>query len=178
MIRLFTAIAVPPQIAEEVTALFSGLDGARWAEPGDLHITLRFIGDIDERVADDVADELWDVEGRPFQLRLEGVGQFSKGHMLHTVYAAVSKSAALLQLQRRNEAAARRAGLDPEPRKFLPHVTIARTSGADPVDVMRYIERCNLFRSSWFDVTEFVLYSTKPGQGGAPYVPECTYPLS
>jgi len=176
MIRLFTALEIPAEIANRLEDLQSGLPGARWIERENFHLTLRFMGDIPEPQADDLHAELWEVEAHPFEIQLEGIGQFGKAKP-HAVWAGVRMTPELKQLQLRHEAAARRAGLDPEPRKFTPHVTIARCRGADPVDVMRYVTQTNPFRPESFEVTEFVLFSSRAHQGGGPYVPECVYPF-
>jgi 2'-5' RNA ligase len=175
MIRLFTALEIPDEIAARLTGLQRGIDGARWIERENFHITLRFIGDIPEDVAADVDAALAAVPVRPFEIELEGVGEFG-GRKPHAVWAGVKPSDALRQLQARHESAVRRAGLLPETRKYTPHVTLARLRGIEAPDVYRFIEANNLFATPKFEVTRAVLFSSRAGTGGGPYLPERYYP--
>ncbi len=175
MIRLFTALEIPDEIAERLRHLQRGIEHARWIERDSFHITLRFIGDIPENVADEVDQELSAVPFTPFELTLEGVDAFG-GADPHAVYASVKPSEPLKILQARHESAIRRAGLKPEPRKFIPHVTLARLRGVETAEVYQFIAANNLFATPTFEVTHFVLYSARSTVGGGPYVAERLYP--
>ncbi|KAB7742252.1 RNA 2',3'-cyclic phosphodiesterase [Parvibaculum sedimenti] len=175
MIRLFTALEIPDEIAERLVRLQRGIEGARWIEQEDFHITLRFIGDIPEDVADDVDAALAEIPFTPFELELEGVGAFG-GTKPHAVWAGVKMTEPLKLLQQRHESAIRRAGPPPETRNYTPHVTLARLRGREADEVYRYIEANNLFASPRFEVTRAVLFSSRASTGGGPYVVERTYP--
>jgi len=175
MIRLFTALEIPPEIATRLTVLRSGLDGARWIEAEDFHITLRFLGDIPENLAADADAALAQIPFTPFDIEIEGVGAFG-GPKPTSLYAGVKPNPELSLLQARHESAMRRVGLTPETRNYLPHVTLARFNRIEPESVYRYIEAHNLFACPRFLVARTVLFSARPGKGGGPYVAERYYP--
>ncbi|HEY3799388.1 MAG TPA: RNA 2',3'-cyclic phosphodiesterase [Caulobacteraceae bacterium] len=177
MIRLFAAIAVPPDLAEGLVRRQQGLPGADWRPTEAFHITLRFFGEIDEAAADDLDGELSVVTGAPLTLTLAGVGLFGEGADIHAVWAGVADNPALRQLQRRCEAAARRAGLPPDRRAWKPHVTLAYLRRPEPARVAEWIQTHNLLKSPDFRVTRFGLYSSWLGDGGATYRLEREYPL-
>lgn len=177
MIRLFTAIAIPEDIGETLQRRQQGLPGARWRPLEALHITLRFVGDIREDIADDFDAELSTVTGDPFELSLEGVGHFGEGQDIHAVWAGVREAAALTQLQKRCEAAARRAGLTPETRAYRPHVTLAYTKKPEPQRVIAWEQGHNLLKSPPFRVDRYGLYSSHQTRDGSVYRLEREYRL-
>lgn len=178
MPRLFTGLQVPPDMARQVALLRGGLTGARWIEPDDFHITLRFIGDVDDRTAHDVADLLYAVRRKPFEVTLTGLGSFG-GDKPRSLFIAVKPSQSLVELQAEQERIMRRVGLAPETRKFVPHVTLARlgrdTSARSVAD---WIAIRGLFATRSFLVPEFALFSSRDSVGGGPYLVEETYPLA
>lgn len=176
MPRLFSAIEIPRSIAERLTMLRSGLSGARWIDPENYHLTLRFIGDVDGATARDFTNALGEIAVPPFELTLSGLGSFG-GNKPRAIFAALEPSPALEALQRANERAARDAGLPPEGRNFKPHVTLARLRGARPDAVASYLERQGGVATESFPVTRFVLYSSRNSVGGGPYVIEAAYEL-
>lgn len=177
MIRLFAAVEIPPEIAEELAPHQDDLPGARWRDFEQLHVTLRFFGDVPEPAADDLDAELSGVAGEPFDLTLAGAGAFGLGHQSRAVWAGVEPSAALKQLAGRCEAAARRAGLPGETRVFKPHVTLAYVRQSDPDRVAGWVVKHNLLRSSPFRVTWFGLWSSTLTGDGAAYRLEREYAL-
>ena len=177
MIRLFAAIAVPPEIGEGLQRRQQGVPGARWRPLEALHVTLRFFGEITELVAADLDAELATVAGRPFQLTLEGVGSFGDGADVHALWAGVAASEPLNVLAGRCEAAARRAGLKAEARAYKPHVTLAYLKRADPGRVAAWVQANNLLKSPPFQVDRFSLYSSWLSSDGSRYDLEREYPL-
>ena len=175
MIRLFAAVPLPEDVAEELSQLQSGIADARWRPEDALHITLRFFGDIPEDRAEDVDAELSCIAPRPFQLALSGVGSFGEGHRINAVWAGVEPNDALSHLAARCETAARRAGLKPETRKYLPHVTLAYLTYPSPVEVAAWVQAHNLFKSGPFAVTDFRLYSSRLLAGGSRYEVQRVY---
>jgi 2'-5' RNA ligase len=166
MIRLFAAIAIPPEIGEGLVRRQQGLPGARWRPTEAFHITLRFFGEIAESLADDLDAELAAVSGEALTLALEGVGSFQDGDDIHAVWAGVADNPALRRLAARCESAARRAGLTPDRRAWRPHVTLAYLRRAEPSRVAAWIQGHNLLKSPPFRVTSFGLYSSwLSGQG-------------
>lgn len=176
MPRLFTGIELPDDVRAEITRLRHPLPGARWIEPENYHVTLRFAGDLDNRMATELAHALSEVDVHTFELRFSGTGAFG-GNDPRSLWARIEPSPELEALVRANERAARIAGLQPETRKFRPHVTIARLRNT-PVDVLaRYLQRFGGFRTKPFLVSRFALFSSKPQVGGGPYVVEESYTL-
>src|SRR5262249_1471270 len=132
MPRLFTGLEIPPDIAFELELMRGGVWGARWIDRESFHITLRFIGDIEDGLADEIADALDGVAARPFRIRLKGVGAFGglKPHALFVGVAAEGED--LKRLQATHERICQMLGLPAEQRKFTPHVTIARLKDTRP----------------------------------------------
>lgn len=176
MPRLFTGLEFPSDVAQRLSFMRGGLPGARWIEPSDYHVTLRFIGDIDHRLADDIADLLASIQRRSFSLRLSGLDWFGKDKP-HSLYAAVAPSSELSELQAEQERLMRRLGLPPEPRKYTPHVTLARLRDAKPWQVSEWIAARSPFSLPPFSVGRFVLFSSRASVGGGPYLVEGAYPL-
>lgn len=175
MIRLFTALEISDEAAERLARLQRGLEGARWIERPDFHITLRFMGDVPEDVADDIDEALAEIPMTPFEVELEGLGEFG-GKRPHTLYAGVKPSEPLKILQGRHESAMRRVGLKPETRNFTPHVTIARLGRVETGAAYNFIRANSPFAAPSFTVEQFTLFSAKGSTGGGPYVPEKRYP--
>lgn len=176
MPRLFTAIEIPESIRQRLGLIRAPLSGAKWVEPENMHVTLRFAGDIDGRTADEFADALAAVRSRPFQLSIAGVGAFG-GRDPRVLWAGVEAGDELDALHRGNERAARAAGLEPEGRGFKAHVTLARMRGARQAAVARFLAETGALRTEPFLATSFVLLSARPGTGGPPYVVEAEYPF-
>jgi 2'-5' RNA ligase len=174
--RLFTAIEIPEATRLRLSLLRAPIGGAKWVEPGDMHITLRFAGDLDGRTADDFADLLAEVSGPTFTVSVSGAGAFG-GRDPHVLWAGVAAGPELEALYRANERAARAAGLGPDPRDFRPHVTLARMRRARQSEVARFLAENGDLRMEPFPVTRFVLFSARPGSGGPPYALEAAYPL-
>lgn len=176
MPRLFSAIEIPANIAERLTMLRSGLSGARWIDPENYHLTLRFIGDVDGPTARDFTHALGEIAVAPFELRLNGLGSFGGGKP-RAIFAGIAPSEELETLRRANERAAREAGLPPDGRNFKPHITLARLRGARADAVAAYLERQGGIGPQSFTVSRFVLYSSRNSVGGGPYVVEAAYSL-
>ncbi len=176
MPRLFAGIELPEEIKEQLSDLERPLPGARWVDHDELHITLRFAGEIEGRLARDFTDLLGEVEADAFELRLDGLGTFG-GNEPRAIWAGVAPSPPLETLARACDRAARNAGLPPDTRPFKAHVTLARLRGTTPSEVAAYLERIGAFRTEAFPVERFVLLSSRPKVGGGPYVVEAAFPL-
>lgn len=177
MPRLFTGIEIPPGIAQDLSLLRGGIPGARWIDPENYHLTLRFIGDVDGSVGRDVMQMLGEVRGHPFEIVLDRLDQFG-GKKPRAVFAAARQSPALTDLQADHERLLQRIGLPPESRKFTPHVTLARLRDSKTFEVADYLASRGPYRSPPFPVSRFVLFSSRASTGGGPYVVEAAYPLS
>ena len=176
MPRLFTALEVPRDAALSLSLLRGGLPGARWIDVENYHLTLRFIGDVEGHVADEVANALDRVRRPSFALALSGVGAFGSKKP-HSLYAGVAPSPDLVALQAEIERICQRLGLPADPRKFVPHVTLARLRNVADADVALYLSSRGNFATMPFRVDRFVLMSSRESVGGGPYVVEEAWPL-
>jgi len=177
MPRLFTGVEIPSDIGQALAMLRGGLPGARWITPENYHLTLRFIGDVDDIIAQEVALMLGRVRRAAFDLHLEGLTSFG-GRRPRAVVANVAPAQALLEVQAEHERLMQRIGLTPEGRKYTPHVTLARLRDSSSLDVADYLSARGYFRTAPFPVSRFVLFSSRNSVGGGPYVVEASYPLS
>ena len=174
--RLFVAIRPPENIRDALIDRMEGLEGARWQGDDQLHLTLRFVGDTDGPLANDIAESLSRIACAPFPLSLSGVGHFERRGRPHTLWCGVAPSPELRELARRVENACRRAGCAPETRKFAPHITIARLN-ASTAAIGPWIARNAEIRSGPWTVASFILYESHLGAGGALYEPVVSYQL-
>lgn len=178
MPRLFTGLEIPADVGFALSLKRGGLTGARWVDAENYHITLRFIGDVDHQVADEIADSLDRLSNSMrFSIRLTHLGSFG-GDKPRALFAGVEPSEQLTRLQAAQERVLQRAGLPPEGRKFVPHVTLARLRGTGALDVARFMAEAGRFEPLSFPVGRFVLYSSKDSVGGGPYVVEQSYPFA
>lgn len=176
-VRLFAAIDLPDSVSDRLVALQKGVKGAAWRPRENFHLTLRFFGEMDEAQADDLDGELSVLQSEAFELTLKGAGSFG-GADPHALWIGAEPDDGLLRLAARCETAARRAGLDAETRKFVPHVTLAYLRGADLDRVQAFVRRLALFECEPFTVRHFSLYSSWPRRGEANiYQVEKDYPL-
>lgn len=175
MLRLFTGLEVPEEIGLRLSMLRGGVSGAKWIETGDYHVTLSFIGNVDERVASELAEELAAIEAPRVRVTLDELGSFG-GEKPRAIIALARPSKDLLFLQSCSDRALRRAGVEPEKRKFTPHVTIARVKGVSAISIAAFLGERPIAPLE-FTASRFVLYSARSSQGGGPYVVEEAFPL-
>lgn len=176
MPRLFTGLEIPAEVGQTLSNLRGCLPGARWIDPENYHVTLRFIGDIDGASANEIAAMLWRVNRKPFEVTVQGLSSFG-GRKPRAVVANIAPSRPLIELQAELERMMQRIGLDPEGRKFVPHVTLARLHDASSQDVADYLSVRGYFPSRVFVAERFVLFSSRASTGGGPYVVEDAYDL-
>jgi len=174
--RLFVAIALPDPVADGLVMMQGGIPGARWSTREQLHLTLRFIGDVDGRDAGAIDDALASIRAPRFTLELKGVGEFG-GKNPRALWAGVRDEAPLVHLQRKVESAVQRVGLAPEERKFSPHVTLARLKGASGERVITFLAHHALYASGPLEVNAFILYSSLTTPNGSRYRAERAYRL-
>ena len=174
--RLFVALCLPDAVAAGLWPLQGGVPGARWQKREQLHLTLRFIGDVDGREAAAIDDALAGIAAPAFDVTLKGVGSFG-GRTPRDLWAGVVPSEPLAHLQRKIESACQRSGLAADGRKFVPHVTLARLKGAPFGAVGAWLAHYGLYASPAFAVESFALYSSKLTSDGSLYRIEKDYPL-
>jgi 2'-5' RNA ligase len=178
MIRLFAALPVPDDVADGLVLAQTGLRTARWRPREALHITLRFFGEVQETVAEDLDTALAAISAPPFDLAVQGAGSFGEGDHMRAVWAGVAESEPLRRLAGKCETAARRARLKPEARLYRPHITLAYLPrDADPAATAAWtLERAALRSPAW-TVRGFGLYSSRLLAEGSAYDLERYYPL-
>lgn len=180
MIRLFIGLEIPEQIKDQLIGLDKELAGAYWKSADKLHLTLAFVGNVEEPVAEELVRELRFIRFPAFHLSLKEIGFFEVGDVPHHLWAGVAEDKALRELQEKVEVVLRKLGLDTKDRfKFCPHVTLAKLQGTTLPDVMAYISKNNLFHSDSFLVDSFCLFSShaKEFGDGKTYLIEEQYPL-
>jgi 2'-5' RNA ligase len=177
MPRLFTGLEIPADVAQSLSMMRGGLPGARWIDAENYQLTLRFIGDIDDMMAQEIAYVLGQVRRGGFELRLDGLSAFG-GRKPRALVASAAPQQAVMELQAEHERLLQRVGLEPEGRKFTPHVTLARLRDTSSHEVAEYLSTRGGFRSAPFKVSCFVLFSSRASVGGGPYVVEAAYPLA
>jgi 2'-5' RNA ligase len=177
MPRLFTGIEIPAAVAERLRALRGGLARARWIDPENYHLTLRFIGDVDMLVAEAAAEALSRIDRAPFDLRITGADVLGTRKPT-AIVAKMAPIPALMDLQAEQERLLQRIGLPPEGRRYTPHVTIARLGHGAARDIAEYLGLRGGFTAGPFPVERFVLFSSRDSVGGGPYVVEEAYPLA
>ncbi len=176
MYRLFVAIRPPKVIREALQAIMGDVDAARWQDDEQLHITLRFIGEVDARTADDLAAGLSNIAAPTLDLNVSGVGSFEKKGRVHTLWAGVYPREPLVLLHRKIGRLMVSLGLSDQGLAYIPHITLARF-GAQGGQVGSFLARHGDLALPMFAATEFVLYESSLGREGAAYEPVANYPM-
>lgn len=177
MYRLFVAIDFPPWVIRELVTLCFGLRGARWFSEDQMHLTIRFIGEVEGGLFRDATAALRSVVVEPLELELEGVGVFPSNRAPEVLWVGVRKSESLLQLKRKIDSALVQSGIPRESRKLSPHVTIARLKSTPLDHLARFVAGNNLFRTEPFTAEQFCLYSSFLASQGAIHTVEAEYEL-
>lgn len=176
--RLFVALSLPGAVKTQLSFLSGGIPGAKWVPPENYHLTLRFIGEVEGWQAEEVDEALAGIRARPFELSLRGVGTFEKGGRISALWVGAERNDGIAFLQAKVETALQRIGLEPERRRFAPHVTLARTDRAAPEKLVAFVQAHNLFRAAPVQVDCCTLFSSRLGKEQAVYVPEVEYELA
>ena len=177
MPRLFAGIEIPPSITTMLSLQKGGLYGARWVDENNYHITLRFMGDVDYSLANEIVFQMSQIQYPEFDLSLRGVGSFG-AKKPHSVFAAVQTNEDLYLLHKEIERRMKKLGLRPDKHDYTPHVTLARLKKTtEPIDVANYLALRGGFKTEQFTVPRFVLYSSRDSVGGGPYVIEESFDL-
>ena len=179
MIRLFVAIDLPAAVAVMLEEICRGLRGARWVSTEQLHLTLRFIGEVDGGLFREIREELAGVEAEAFSLRLAGLGCFPPRKAPRVLWAGVEPAGrGLIAVRNRVESCLARLDIEPEGRKYAPHITIARLADTPLAELTRYLSANGLFATEEFMVREFHLYSSRLTPKGAVHSIEASYGLT
>ena len=177
MPRLFIGLTPPRVVRDALLTATGGVEGVRWQSEAQLHLTLRFVGDVPAPEAEDLAAELGRVRAAPFTLHLAGAGHFERKGREHTLWVGIAPSPELVALHAKVERVCQHVGLEPEPRKFAPHVTLARLpASAGPIG--GWLAEHGAFTAPPWPVSEFALIESTLGSGGSHYEPAVTYRLA
>lgn len=173
MLRLFVGIALPPELKLRLSLLAAGVPGAKWVDPGNYHLTLRFIGEVDEGQAADIDGALAHIRAPRFDVALATVGHFG----LRMLWVGIERNPALQHLHEKVERVLNRLGFAPEERRYTPHVTLARLKGAHERKLQAYLGEHALFRAAPFSVERFSLVASYLTKSGAIYEDQADYKL-
>ena len=179
MHRLFVALRPPPAIRQFLATAMGGVPGARWQDDDQVHLTVRYIGEVDGRVAEDIALALGQIHATAPEVAIASAGAFDKQGRVDTLWAGVTPHDALSALHRKVDQALVRAGLEPERRAYLPHITLARlarSAGAAP-EVARWQADHAALSSPSFRLDKLVLYESHLARDRAHYTPIMRWPL-
>lgn len=177
MYRLFIAVDMPHYVKERLGNMFFGIPGARWIAEEQLHLTLRFVGEADGGVFEDIREGLGEIKADSFTMQLKGVGYFPPRKKPKVLWVGIEKNEKLTILRNRVEAAVLKIGLPPEQRKFSPHITLARLRDTPLKKITNFLSGNSLYESEPFQVSEFHLYSSLLTPKGAIHQIEDSYPL-
>lgn len=178
MLRLFVALDLPDGLKSDLLAICGGVPGAKWRRHDQLHLTLRFIGEVDGALARDVRDALSGIDAPGFDLRVRGIGHFGDRKRPRVLWAGVEDNDELKRLQSKVARRLREVGLDDEHRKFHPHITLARLQGTPISEITAFESMFGGFSAPSFPVEDFILFSSYLSGEGAVYTPEAVYPLN
>lgn len=173
MLRLFVGIDLPPELKLRLSLLATGVPGAKWVDPGNYHLTVRFIGEVDEGQAADIDTALLQIRAPRFDLTLATVGHFG----LRMLWVGIERNPALQHLHEKIERALHRLGFAPEERRYTPHVTLARLKGTHESKLHEYLSEHGLFRAPPFAVERFSLVASYLTKSGAIYEDQADYKL-
>ncbi len=177
MYRLFVAIDPPEEIKSLLTEICYGLQGAKWADPDQMHITLKFIGEVDGAVLRDAREALQVITLDAFNIVVKGMGFFPPRGAPKLIWAGIETNEALIKLRNKIESTLVRAGLEPERRKFAPHIRLANVKMSPPRHLINYMAQYPLLQLPPFRVSEFCLYSSFLASERAIHEIDAAYPL-
>lgn len=175
--RLFVAIDLPEDFKQQLALLQFGIPDARWSKAEVAHITLNFLGDVNQADIMDIGLALGRIKAPAFDVQLEGVGVFGNAKRPRILWAGIRPTPELLFLQQKTAAALSRCGVKLEERRFKPHVTLARIHNAPYQRIRHYLTDHALFKSRPTLATCFTLFSSQLGHGGPHYEEEFTFDL-
>lgn len=177
MHRLFVAIRPPGPIRDLLIDAMDVSPDFRWQDDEQLHLTLRFVGEVERPVANDLADALGRIRAHPLSIRISGIGRFEQRNS-GALWAGIEPKAPVSALAAKIERVCQQVGLEPERRAFFPHVTLARWKGRRSREVADFLERRRGISSEPFSVTDFLLFESRLSRHGAHYEPIAAYPLT
>ena len=176
MLRLFVALSLPDLVKARIAPMKFGLPGARWIDQDNLHLTIRFIGEVEDTYAEDIHYSLSTLRFESFPIRLKGIDTFRSRNMVRSVWAGIEPSPRLKALQKKIETNLVSIGVTPETRKFTPHVTLARLKKAPFSKILPYLEANAGFETQPFQVFQVLLFRSHRGSRRSDYEALAAYP--
>jgi 2'-5' RNA ligase len=176
MHRLFVAIRPPERIRSLLLATMGGVSGARWQTDDQIHLTIRFIGEVDRHQAHDLDAALAGIHYPRFEVSLDGIGTFARRGQPEVIWAGVAPHEPLKRLHDKVDRAVGRVGIPPEQRAYTPHITLGRLKRSSGT-VGSLLEQSGGLKSEPFPVDSLILYESKLTPQGAVYRPVNDYPL-
>lgn len=177
--RLFVAIPLPERVKARLEALQEPIRGVRWQNPDQYHLTLRFIGEVSDRLGKEITGRLQEIEYSAFRMNIGRLGCFPKRGAPRVIWVGIEQNSRLIRLQEKIESICRSVGIDPETRPFHAHITLARTNGkGDPQEQKAFIARESGIEIRDIPVTRFILYQSELQPGGAVHTAHRIYNLN
>ncbi|MBI1214698.1 MAG: RNA 2',3'-cyclic phosphodiesterase [Alphaproteobacteria bacterium] len=177
MLRLFTGLSLPPEISAQLHLLQGGVPGARWTAEGNYHITLTFIGEVDENLGEDIDEALSAVKVPPFSLSLTGAGVFQQGDEPKVLWMGVGHDETLFRLKEKTDRVFEKYRIPFAARKYTPHVTLARLKKPEEEKLAEFLAAHGSFSTESFEVKNFLLYESRSTADGPVYDPLRSYAL-
>ena len=178
MARLFISIDLPERIKDDIEDLYMAIPGAKWVDYSQIHLTLRFIGEVDNIMEEQIIAVLKTISMPPFELSLKGVGYFPPRRHPRILWAGVAENPELFRLQGKIERALNSIGIAPEQRRFHPHITIARLNEPPLEKIALFMAQNSLFSTELFAVSQFHLYRSYLSKRGAYHQKQATFYLT
>jgi RNA 2',3'-cyclic 3'-phosphodiesterase len=180
--RLFTGIALPPRVSENLARVLEELRPLaplNWSPVENLHITGKFIGEWPEHRLTELEEALENLHTPgSFEIEIAGFGYFPNPHQPRTLFADIQTGPELAELAHRIDETLRPLGVARETRPYSPHLTLARIKRENIHELREHIANMTNFDFGTFQVSEFHLYLSQAGPSGSFYRPLATYPLS
>ncbi len=173
--RLFVAIRPPEAVRDALLDMMEGVREARWQDDDQMHLTLRYIGEVDRHLANDVSEALAAIVYSPFEVAVNGTGYFERKGRAHTLFADIERTEPLSALRKQVERVCVEVGLEPEHRKYAPHITLARLNTSSGSIAPFLAHTADLQVGPW-TCDAFRLYESHLRPSGSIYEPVMTYP--
>jgi len=175
--RLFIAIELPAEVKRLLAGMRAAIPGARWVPPEQLHLTLSFLGEVDEATCTLLAEKLTEVAAPGFELHFSASGCFPDRRRPRVLWAGLTESPLLTSLAEQVNKIVRHCGIPVEERRFSPHITLARCRQPAGREVSAFLEQHQLLKLPPVRVQEFILFQSRLTTLGATHIPLRKFPL-
>ena len=169
MIRVFIGLDLPEDIKRSLGLLKSSVRGAKWVPLENLHITIRFIGEVPENILQNIKEELREISFYNFKVKFKDIGHFSAKSTPKVIWVGLDPLEEIMELREKIDEALTKANIPLEKKKYIPHVTLARLKGSKFPEVAEYLQQGMGFFTREFEIGEMILYSSKQKEEGSVY---------